>query len=80
MEAAEGKAPLLLFERRVNVICSVLLEEVKWAFWARNVEKPIKNYNEAQLTLQSIDQSTCSSHFRASTAITDIEQRKRVHV
>lgn len=39
-----------------------------------------KNCNKAQLTLQSIDHSTCSSHFRASTTITDIEQRKRVHV
>lgn len=39
-----------------------------------------RNYNETQLTLQSNDQSTYSSHFRASTAITDIEQRKRVHV
>lgn len=38
-----------------------------------------KNCNKAQLTL-SIDQSICSSHFRASTTITDIEQRKRVHV
>lgn len=57
MEATEGKAPThccSLLERGENLICSVLLAEVKGAFLAKNVEKLIETIMKP--TFQSIDQ------------------------
>ena len=81
IEAAEvlhclSTAAFCLKRRKYDLFC--FAQGSKMGIWGQECREAVRNWNEAQLTLQSIDQSTCSSHFRASTTITDIEQR--VHV
>ena len=61
--------------KKGNLFCFTLGS--KMGILGQECREANRNYNEAQLTRQPIDLSACSSHFRAGTAMTDIEQRRR---